>query len=107
MKTFKNDPMIKEKYLYRLRAHAAADEIIQGTYWEDGKGCAVGCTIHGEDHYAYEQEICPAWLAFLEDDLFEAMDNEDAKAWPLRFMQAIPVGVEFAALDRGKSRLLH
>lgn len=53
MKAFHGDLKIKEKYLVRIRAHAAADEIVKGQYWEDGKGCAVGCTIHSNDHSLY------------------------------------------------------
>ena len=36
---FHNDPEIKAKYVARVKAHAEADEIIKGKYWEDGKGC--------------------------------------------------------------------
>ena len=54
MEAFHNDPSIKEKYLTRVQAHYKADEIIQGKYWENGKGCAVGCTIHSSDHKNYE-----------------------------------------------------
>jgi len=44
MIAFHGKPEIKEQYLARVRAHAAADEIIHGKYWEGGKGCAIGCT---------------------------------------------------------------
>lgn len=55
MKSFHNDQKIKTKYLARVRAHQKADEIIKGQYWEDGKGCAVGCTLHSSNHNAYEK----------------------------------------------------
>jgi hypothetical protein len=42
---FHNDQKIKDKYLARVEAHRKADEIIKGKYWENGKGCAVGCTL--------------------------------------------------------------
>lgn len=80
MLSFHGDEAVKKKYLKRVLAHKKADEIAKGFYWSGGKGCAVGCTIHGDDHFAYETELgIPAWLAFLEDELFEAMANEDAK----------------------------
>lgn len=41
---FHGKPAVKAKYLKRVRAHAKADEIVSGRYWENGKGCAVGCT---------------------------------------------------------------
>ena len=100
MKTFHNDIAIKEKYVARVKAHQEADKIIKGKYWEEGKGCAVGCTIEGNKHNRYETELgLPEWLARLEDILFEGMPNEDAMKFPLRFLEAIPVGVE---LDKVK-----
>ena len=108
MQSFHGKQSVKNKYLKRVVDHKRADQIIKGTYWQDGKGCAVGCTIHGGDHFAYETELgIPAWLAFLEDGLFEAMPNEDAKEWPGRFLRAIPIGADPAAFDRVKSRFLH
>jgi hypothetical protein len=53
LRAFHGDPKIRNRYLKRVRAHAAADQIIHGTYWQEGRGCAVGCTIHSDDHAAY------------------------------------------------------
>lgn len=95
---FHGENAIREKYVNRVRAHQEADEIVAGTYWEDGKGCAVGCSIHGSSHAAYETEIgIPRTLARLEDRLFEVIytfDRPLAKAWPLRFMSAPKVGAD-------------
>lgn len=33
---FHGDEAIKAKYLNRIHAHAAADEIVHGYYWENG-----------------------------------------------------------------------
>jgi len=94
MKSFHNDPKVKDKYLKRLKEHAKADEIIQGTGWEDGKGCAVGCTLENYDHSQYPIELgIPEWLAHLEDSIFEGLTNGDAKAFPVQFLEAMPVGV--------------
>lgn len=54
MQAFKNKESIKIKYLNRVKMHAEADRIEKGHYWENGKGCAVGCTIEGSDHSKYE-----------------------------------------------------
>ena len=95
MLSFHNDPKIKKKYLDRVIAHQKADEIIKGKYWEGGKGCAVGCTIHSSNHNAYEQELgIPEWLAKLEDTIFEGLPNDKAKKWPQEFLKAIKVGVD-------------
>src|ERR1700678_1712505 len=93
MEAFHNDPKIKKKYLARVSAHRKADELIKGKYWEAGKGCAVGCTIHSSDHGAYETELgIPRWLARVEDRIFEGLSDQEAKKWPEAFLQAINPG---------------
>lgn len=93
MQAFLNDPKIKTKYLARVKAHRVADEIIKGKYWENGKGCAVGCTIHSSNHAAYETELgIPEWLARVEDTVFEGVSSTYSKTWPEKFLKAIPVG---------------
>lgn len=102
MLTFHNDPQIKEKYLTRLKTHATADEIIQGTGWENGKGCAIGCTLENYDHKAFETELgVPEWLARLEDQIFEGLPNSDAKKFAVDFLEAVPVGVELERVKWG------
>ena len=89
--TFHGDPSIKAKYLEQIIAHEKADEIVKGKYWENGKGCAVGCIIHGGDHAKFEPLFgIPEWMARLIDTLFEGLPNEDAKKFPRRFWEAIP-----------------
>ena len=97
LRAFHNKPSVKRTYLSRVRVHAKADQIIHGTYWENGKGCAVGCTIHGSEHSKYETELgIPRILAKLEDVLFERMANGHAKAFPLQFLSAIKVGADLS-----------
>ena len=97
LKAFHNDPAIKTKYLARLTAHVKADELIHGKGWENGKGCAVGCTLDKYDHAAYETELgIPESLARLEDTLFEGQPNGTSKTFPVRFLQAIPVGADLS-----------
>jgi len=94
---YHGDPAVKEKYLARMRAHIAADELIHGTYWERGKGCAVGCTVHSGDHGAYERELgIPRILARLEDGIFESLPNGKSKLWPEKFLSAIEPGADLA-----------
>lgn len=77
---YKNKPSIKKKYVARVKAHRDADEIVKGIYWENGKGCAVGCTIEGRDHSKYETELgIPRILAHLEDTIFEGLPNGTPK----------------------------
>src|ERR1051325_3106563 len=93
--SFHGEQKIKDKYIARLQAHAKADEIIQGTYWENGKGCAVGCTVHSDSHDSYETELGISWrLVLVEDRIFEKLPNAEAKKFPLQFLEAIPVGID-------------
>ena len=95
MLTFHGRQELKDQRIAQVRAHREADQLVKGIYWEKGKGCAVGCTVHGNDHRAYEIELgIPAELAFLEDRIFEGLPNGQAMLWPERFLQAIPVGVD-------------
>lgn len=98
MLAFHSEPAIKEKYLARVRQHLKADQIVQGYgYWIDGKGCAVGCTVHGDDHAAYESELgVPQVIAHLEDAIFEGLFKELARLWPEQFLSAIPVGADLS-----------
>lgn len=94
---FHNKKATKRKYIDRLKSHATADEIIKGRYWEKGRGCAVGCTIHSGDHQQYETELgIPTHLAYLEDVIFERLPNGASKEWPVRFLSAVRVGADLS-----------
>ncbi len=95
MKAFLNDVKIHKKFIDRLQQHYKLDEIIKGQYWENGKGCAVGCTVHSSSHISYEIELgIPEWIAKLEDKLFEGMPNEKSKEFPLKLLKSIPIGFD-------------
>jgi hypothetical protein len=97
MLAYHNDHSIKAAIIAELNVHAAADDFIKGKYWVDGKGCAVGCTIKSGDHMEYESRFgIPVMLARLEDRIFEGLPNDDAKAWPIQFMDAIAVGSDLS-----------
>jgi len=95
LQAFHNKQEIKTKYLNRVKAHIEADELIHGVGWENGKGCAVGCTLNRYDHACYQNELgLPEWLARLEDILFENMSNAKSQRFPLELLQAIPIGAD-------------
>ncbi len=98
MIAFHGDLKIKKKYLARVSAHEKADEIMQGYgYWKNGKGCAVGCTLHGDSHADYETELgIPRIIARLEDGIFEQLPNDLAKTWPRRFLECIKPGADLS-----------
>ena len=100
MIAFHNDQKIKKKYLDRVRKHYKLDEIVKGKYWEEGKGCAVGCTIHSNQHKRFESELgIPEWLARVEDTIFERLPNKRAKEWPLELLRSIKPGVDLNKIE--------
>ena len=105
LQAFHNEKEVKDKYVNRVIAHRKADNIIQGTGWEEGKGCAVGCTLERYTHESYPIELgIPEWLAHLEDTLFEGMEQKDAMVWPENFLKAIPLGVTEGQFDKNVKR---
>ena len=115
MLTFHDDKNLKERFVKELELHERQDRILQGTYGEivegEWKGCAVACSIRSlapdddqvfyNDHSLYESLLgVPQELAYLEDALFERLPVGDAKGWPKRFGEAIPVGVDLSDVAR-------
>jgi hypothetical protein len=99
MIAYHGDPTIRDKYIARVRAHRLADELIQGTGFEHGKGCAVGCTLDDYNHVRYPIELgVPLHLAHLEDALFELLDLKNAMTWPERFLTAIRPGADLSGV---------
>lgn len=95
MIAFHGQQAIKDKYIARVRAHREADNLVRGQGWENGRGCAIGCTLEAYDHSLYPTELgIPEWLARLEDKLFENLPIEDSQAWPERFLEAIRPGAD-------------
>ena len=100
MLAYHGDKSIKTKYLQRVKLHAAADELIKGKGWENGKGCAIGCTLEAYDHSRYPIELgIPEALARLEDVIFEGLPNGKAKAWPAAFLAAIRPGADLSLVQ--------
>jgi hypothetical protein len=95
MKAFFGKQEVKDKYVNRVKGYREMDNLIQGTGWEEGKGCAVGCTLENYDHAQYEIELgIPEWLARLEDTIFEGLPKAEAMLWPEKFLSAINVGAD-------------
>ena len=98
LKAFHGQQEVKDEYIARIKKHQKLDNLVQNYgYWDGGRGCAVGCTleVNADPHEQYPIELgLPIWLAHMEDHLFETLPLEDAKQWPLQFLEAIPVGAE-------------
>ena len=97
MFAYHNDPLIKRELVLRLRNDAKLDRIVHGQYWENGKGCAVGCIIRGSDHAEFEPEYgIPQSIARLLDATFEGLANGQAQKLPVDFAVSIPVGADLS-----------
>ena len=93
LRAYHNDLAVKAKFVVRMKAHVDANDLVRQIYWENGKGCGVGCTIHSDNHKVYETELgWPEWLAHLEDRIFEKMSDAAAREFPLLLLEAVPAG---------------
>src|SRR5262245_53942497 len=121
MQTYLNDPELKRAFLVEIGKHEEADQLLKGTYGQMNghfKGCAIGCSLHSlnilqgkrhlfetDRHVRYESELgIPVWLAYLEDHLLERLPDDDARTWPRRFADAVPVGA--VVTDRTLAQIL-
>ena len=94
------DAKLQRETVKIMAGHRKADTLVKGLYWEDGKGCAVGCLIHGSDHSLYEPRFgIPQALARLEDMIFENLPNGDAMKWPERFLKAARPGADLSLVQ--------
>ena len=102
MLAYSHPIVTREAFLAEMQAHADADQIVQGQYWEEDRGCAVGCSLHSisrlipdarvamDDHEQLAEIIgIPPQLTYLEDTIFEGLPVNLARRWPMRFSSAI------------------
>ena len=97
---FHSSPNLAEKVREQVNAHTAADEIIQGRYWENGKGCFIGCIAHGSDPAVVEQLTgFPIMLTKIAESIFEGLPNDIAKAFPQRIINAPRIGADLSLVS--------
>jgi hypothetical protein len=95
MLSFFGESCLKESVVARVKEHQRLDQIVQGTYWDGARGCAIGCVLHSGEHMAYETQLgLPVFLAYLDEHIFESLPPKEAVLWPLRFIEAVPVGAD-------------
>ena len=100
---FKNTPMSKSEAIEKAVAHRLADEFAQGYWWENGKGCSLGCMFHDltENNWfetASSQTGIPLEIVHLQDRVFEGLPAEKAKHWTERFYRAVPEGADLSSV---------
>lgn len=95
MLTFFAEPALKAAVRHRVAEHKRLDQIVQRTYWSDGKGCFIGCSLHSNQHKDFERLLgLPTWLAYLGESIFERLARINAVEFPLALYDAIPVGAD-------------
>ena len=97
MLAYHNPEWTKAKIMAQMRAHAEADELIQGTGWENGKGCMIGCLFHEYNHSKGPLMIgFPSNLLHLCDKIFENLPNDEAKRFALALPEAVTEGADLS-----------
>lgn len=114
MLSYQNDSSLKARFLGHVRQHEEQDRVLQGTYGKEvrgeWKGCAVACSLRSLDEiegitlvdsYADHTRLSarlgvPLELVHLEDRIFEGLSKADAKGWPARFAESVPVGSDLS-----------
>jgi hypothetical protein len=108
-------PISKAVFIEEMEWHLEQDGFMQGTYCQYGdgtsfRGCAVGCSVHSINKrlginlsYCSHRDMAdnlgwPEWLAHLADNIFEGLDDEACKRWPLELASAVPEGADLEPL---------
>jgi hypothetical protein len=80
-----------------MQAHQDADRLIQDIWLYEGKGCFFGCAMQTDvsalDKAIKEMQL-PAWLVYLSESIFEGLPQEEAIAFPVQLLKAIPHDTE-------------
>lgn len=70
--------------------HLAADAVVQGQYWEGGRGCFIGCLTHSAKASAVtDQYGIPLPLVHIVERIFEELTHDEAK----QFFADIPEAI--------------
>jgi hypothetical protein len=82
----KNTDILRQE----VKAHIEADALVQGRYWENDKGCFIGCLTHSSSPaFASERFGLPTPLLRLAEHIFERLPADDAKAFFAAFPNAV------------------
>ena len=98
MLAYNSNQKLKDLAVDTAIQHREADKLVKGTYWENGKGCAIGCWAQGatSPHQAVaEKYYLPVELLYIVDGLFEQLPDEDSQKWPQQFAEAIKACADY------------
>jgi hypothetical protein len=114
--TYHGSEEAKRVRVERCEAHITADRIRSGYGYgrENGqfRACAIGCQVYdiaaerGVDwrelhsqplhRIVAEDYGWPEWLCHFEDSIFEGLPDKKKAEWPLRLVEAVPVGKDIS-----------
>lgn len=95
MLSYHNDPLVKQKYIARFAAHRAADAVVQGLGYLNGRGCFIGCTLETYSRALFKIELgWPLWLVQVAEQIFENLPRDKAPQFGTDILQAVPVGID-------------
>lgn len=93
----KNHAILKQE----VAAHVAADQVLQGRYWDGDRGCFIGCLTHSSSPTpAVERFGLTLPILRIAESIFEGLPPKDAKD----FFAALPDAV---ACDGKDLSLVH
>jgi len=80
MKTlaFNSDPTLRDDAIKTAIEHREADKLVKGQYWENGKGCAIGCwaqTSKMPHQTVADKYKLPVELLYIVDGIFEKLPS--------------------------------
>lgn len=95
MKTFHENPEVKEKYLKRARALIEGGKLNRETGRFGWIQYIADIELEPNEYYRYEKELgIPMWLISVGHQLFNGASEKRIRSWPEEFLKAIPVGVD-------------
>jgi hypothetical protein len=87
----------KETWIKEMQHHQDVDSLVQGKWFENGKGCFFGCAMQTDEdalEKAAEAMGLPFWIVELAEAIFEGLEREEALKFPVEFLKAIPVDTD-------------
>jgi hypothetical protein len=87
----------KETWIKEMQHHQDVDSLVQGQWFENGKGCFFGCAMQTEVkalEKAAQAMGLPFWVVGLAEAIFEGLEREEALNFPVEFLKAIPVDTD-------------
>ena len=89
----KNTDLLKRE----VAQHIAADAVVQGTYWENHKGCFIGCLAHSSDpRLVVERYGLTLQILLIAESIFEALPIGEAKQFFADFADAVDDGKDLS-----------